>query len=153
MNIISGDFEVVKVFLVGSEYYIIGTAPLQQNEIENLAATAELSANQVNDAVVEIEEGDVYFRKRLLNYGYYNGSTNSFESYFDYIEDYRVNDFVPSISRDYGKPNAFSEEARRVRRSASITYSDAHVMDSDRLSLSSFNNSLANFLDLSLIHI
>jgi len=90
----------------------------------------------------------VYFRKRLLNYGYYNGSTNSFESYFDYIEDYRVNDFVPDISRDYGKPNAFSEEARRVHRSASITYSDAHVMDSDRLSLSSFNNSLANFLDI-----
>ena len=59
-----------------------------------------------------------------------------------------MNDFISKASNDFGKPNAFSEEASRIHRNSSITYSDAHVMDSDRLSLSSFNNSLANFLDI-----
>ena len=100
------------------------------------------------EAVIEIDSGDVYFRKRLLNYGFSDGTTNTSLTYVDYVEDYRFTDFIPAISNDFGKPNAFSEEASRIHRNSSITYSDAHVMDSDRLSVSSFNNSLANFLDI-----
>jgi|DEB0MinimDraft_6_1074348.scaffolds.fasta_scaffold06444_1 hypothetical protein len=114
----------------------------------NAAATAELSASQSNEAVVELYDGDVYFRKRILNYGYYDGNSNRLDSYIDDVEDYKFHDFIKNSSNDFGKPNAYSEDEIRVKRNSSITYSDAYVMDSDRLSLSSFNNSLANFFDI-----
>lgn len=113
-----------------------------------VAATADLSSSQSNEAVVELYDGDVYFRKRLLNYGYYDGASNQLKTYVDNVEDYRFHDFIKTVSNDFGKPNAYSEDEIRIKRNSSITYSDAHVMDSDRLSLSSFNNSLANFLDI-----
>lgn len=109
---------------------------------------ADLSVTNVDDAVIELDNGDVYFRKRLLNHGFSDGTTNTSVTYVDYVEDYRFTDFSSTISNDFGKPNAYSEDAGRIHRNSSITYSDAHVMDSDRLSLSSFNNSLANFLDI-----
>jgi hypothetical protein len=144
-----GLFFVSRVELRGDNYIAVGNAPFTTSAHFLTTATANLLSTQVNQAVVEVDDGDVYFRKRLLNYGFWDGSTsNSFESYVDYVEDYRVNDFVPNIGNDFGKPNAFSEEAGRIHRNSSITYSDAYVMDSDRLSLSSFNNSLANFLDI-----
>jgi len=110
---------------------------------------ADLSVINVDDdAVIELDNGDVYFRKRLLNYGFSDGTTNTSLTYVDYVEDYRFTDFISTVSNDFGKPNAYSEDAGRIHRNSSITYSDAYVMDSDRLSLSSFNNSLANFLDI-----
>jgi len=110
---------------------------------------ADLSVTNVDDgAVIELDNGDVYFRKRLLNHGFSDGTANTSVTYVDYVEDYRFTDFSSTISNDFGKPNAYSEDAGRIHRNSSITYSDAHVMDSDRLSLSSFNNSLANFLDI-----
>ena len=143
-----GLFFVSRVELRGSNYIAVGNAPFTTSVHFLTTATANLLSTQVNQAVVEVDDGDVYFRKRPLNYGFFDGTTNTFQSYVDYVEDYRVNDFVPSVGNDIGKPNAFSEEACRIHRNSSITYSDAHVMDSDRLSLSSFNNSLANFLDI-----
>ena len=110
---------------------------------------ADISVSGVDDdAVIELDNGDVYFRKRILNYGHLNSTTNTSSVYIDYVEDYRFTDFISTVSNDFGKPNAFSEEAARVQRLSSLTYSDAYVMDSDRLSLTSFNNSLANFLDI-----
>ena len=110
---------------------------------------ADLSVINVDDdAVIELDNGDVYFRKRLLNHGFSDGTTNTSLTYVDYVEDYRFTDFISNVSNDFGKPNAYSEDAGRVHRNSSITYSDAYIMDSDRLSLSSFNNSLANFLDI-----
>ena len=100
-----------------------------------------------NQPVIQIYSGDVYYRKRRLIHGIREGVKNRIISFTSYIEDYRINDFVDA-SNDYGKPNAFAPDADVVSRNSSITYSDAHVMDSDRLSLSSFNNSLANFLDI-----
>ena len=110
---------------------------------------ADISVSGIdNDAVIELDNGDVYFRKRILNYGHLNSTTNTSSVYIDYIEDYRFTDFISTVSNDFGKPNAFSEEAVRVQRLSSLTYSDAYVMDSDRLSVTSFNNTLANFLDI-----
>ena len=100
-----------------------------------------------NQPVIQIYSGDVYYRKRRLIHGIREGVKNRIISFTSYIEDYRINDFVDA-SNDYGKPNAFAPDADVVKRNSSITYSDAYVMDSDRLSLSSFNNSLANFLDI-----
>lgn len=143
-----GTVEVENVFARGTEYVISGSSIAQTTLTDATSLTVELTSSQLNEAVVEIDDGDVYFRRRHLKYGYLTSTKNNLLDYTDFVEDYRMNDFISKASNDFGKPNAFSEEASRIHRNSSITYSDAHVMDSDRLSLSSFNNSLANFLDI-----
>ena len=136
---------VTNVTSIGGVFRVKGTS-LSENTVGGTASISVDSFSSEN--VIELDSGDVYFRKRLLNYGFLDGGVNTSFSYVDYIEDYRFSDFISNVSNDFGKPNAFSEEASRIHRNSSITYSDAYVMDSDRLSLSSFNNSLANFLDI-----
>ena len=143
-----GDVEVKNVFARGTEYVISGSSIAQTTLTDETSLTVQLTSSQLNEAVIEIDDGDVYFRRRHLKYGYLTSTKNNLLDYTDFVEDYRMNDFISKASNDFGKPNAFSEEAGRIHRKSSITYSDAHVMDSDRLSLSSFNNSLANFLDI-----
>ena len=139
-------FTVTNVQQRGDKFLLsLNAVNLSTFDASSVTATVQ---NITSENVVELDSGDVYFRKRLLNHGFASGSTNESFTYVDYIEDYRFTDFISKVSNDFGKPNAFSEDALRINRTSSITYSDAHVMDSDRLSLSSFNNSLANFLDI-----
>ena len=139
-------FTVTNVQQRGDRFLLtLNAINLSTFDTSSVTATVQ---NITSENVVELDSGDVYFRKRLLNHGFASGSTNESFTYVDYIEDYRFTDFISKVSNDFGKPNAFSEEAIRINRTSSITFSDAHVMDSDRLSLSSFNNSLANFLDI-----
>jgi hypothetical protein len=139
-------FTVTNVQQRGDKFLLsLNAINLSTFDASSVTATVQ---NITSENVVELDSGDVYFRKRLLNYGFASGSTNESFTYVDYIEDYRFTDFISTVSNDFGKPNAYSEDAGRVHRNSSITYSDAYVMDSDRLSLSSFNNSLANFLDI-----
>jgi len=113
------------------------------------------------EAVVIANQGDVYFRLRRIRkpntfYDEYFLSekfeNNVYAYDIDYIEDYSVSDFFKSKAISRGKPYAYMTEARTVRRKSSITYSDAYVLDSDRLNLSSFNASLANWSDLDIAH-
>ena len=142
------EFVVTNVVYENGSYTLTGTSVALDSVQGNNIASITLTAASQNENVIELDNGDVYFRKRILNYGYKDGSDNKFLTYTDFIEDYRLNDFIPIVANDFGKPNAFSEDAARVDRKASLTYSDAFLLDSGRLSLSSFNNSLANFLDI-----
>jgi hypothetical protein len=147
VNIISVSFDTYSGRYTIRAVHILQTPTVLSNELSNESGTMILSSVQPQ-ATIKIDSGDVYYRKRILFYGTEELSKNRILSFVDYVEDYRINDFISKASNDFGKPNAFSEEASRIHRNSSITYSDAHVMDSDRLSLSSFNNSLANFLDI-----
>ena len=110
-------------------------------------------------AVITMSEGDVYHRVRKLrskntffDEGDYPDSfrKNSFLYDVGYIEDESVSDFFVSNSISIGKPYAYQEDARTIRRKSSITYSDKYVIDSDRMNLSSFNLSLANWSDMDI---
>lgn len=123
-------------------------------------ATATVTAGtytvQSTEKVIEISNGDVYHRAR--NCFVYNdqidtltfsaSSTNNSLAVF--IEDYSVSDFFKSKASSIGRPFSYIPNAKEIRRKASITYSDVYVVDSDRLGLSSFNLSLANWKDLQL---
>jgi hypothetical protein len=108
-------------------------------------------------AVVTFSEGDIYHRPRRLRMpnAFFEDADypdkfrkNTYAYDIDYIEDASVSDFFTSNSVSIGKPYAYNKDAKTIRRRASITYSDAFVIDSDRLNLSSFNLSLANWTDL-----
>jgi len=117
--------------------------------------------NNYQDAVITCNQGDVYFRIRKIRkpnmfwqeYFLDERFENNVYAYdIDYIEDYSVSDFFDSKTISRGKPYAYLPEAREVRRKSSVTYSDAYVLDSDRLNLSSFNASFANWTDLDIAH-
>jgi len=109
---------------------------------------------------ITLNQGDVYFRLRQLfkPVDWYRelflndifSASPSFD--LDFIEDYSVSDFFSSKAFSKGRPYARQVDAKTVRRKSSITYSDAYTIDSDRLGLSSFNLSLANYTDLDLLY-
>jgi hypothetical protein len=140
---VSGSFNYESTLRVTNTNPSVTTIPEQI-----LGVNGTLDSSQANNAIVEITTGDVYYRRRRTITGKRDADKNLQVKGISFIEDYRISDFVDEAVNDFGKPNAYSEEADVVVRNSSITYSDAHVMDSDRLSLSSFNNSLANFLDI-----
>jgi hypothetical protein len=112
-------------------------------------ASYTLNLTNSNDAVVQLSQGDVYYRPRLLKVGE-KAYANNFK--FGFIEDYSVSDFFSSKSTSAGRPHAVQPDAQTVFRSASVTYSDPFVVDSKYLGLSSFNPSLANFYDFQYLH-
>ena len=112
------------------------------------------------ESVITFSDGDVYYRPRNIRKNPYSSSAGNYDESSDssttysleYVEDYSLNDFFSSKNISVGKPNAYIEDAKSIRRRSSITYSDAFVMDSNKLNLSSFNLSLANWTDLELSH-
>lgn len=146
------DLTVLNVYEDDGTYYAYAA---------NNAGTAPPSGTSVvtvtnPDSVIQLSEGDVYFRPRVLyvsnkqidNISYKGaGST---PSVVDFTEDYSVCDFFDSKSRSTGKPYSYIPDAKTMRRLSSVTYSDAFVADSDVLGLSSFNLSLANWSDLDI---
>jgi len=110
------------------------------------------------EPVIEITQGDVYFRPRLLFTANRQidqltyRSAGSMPAIVDWVEDYSVSDFFKSKLTSKGKPYAYIPESKTIRRLASITYSDAYTIDSDKLNLSSFNLSTANWKDLDIEH-
>ena len=146
------DVTVLNVYEEDGTYYAYAT---------NNAGTAPPAGSSVvtvtnPDSVIQLSEGDVYFRPRVLyvsnkqidNISYKGaGST---PSVVDFTEDYSVCDFFNSKSRSTGKPYSYIPEAKTMRRLSSVTYSDAFTSDSDILGLSSFNLSLANWKDLDI---
>ena len=111
------------------------------------------------EKVIDLSLGDVYFRKRSLysstaNDKIFSGQLANVPSVamVKYIEDYSVSDFFDSKSSSIGRPIAPIADAKTVKRSGSITYSEVYLEDGTFNGLSSFNLSLANFKDLSYEH-
>lgn len=125
--------------------------------VSNTTVTAGTYTVQNPEKVINISIGDVYHRAR--NCFVYNdqidtltySSSSSNNSVVEFIEDYSVSDFFKSKASSIGRPFGYIPDAKNNRRRASITYSDAYLLDSDRLGLSSFNLSLANWKDLELV--
>lgn len=111
------------------------------------------------EKVVDISLGDVYFRRRALytsvgNLRLVSGQNayNPTTAIVGYIEDYSVSDFFTSNSSSIGRPIAYIPDAKTVKRSGSITYSEPYLQEGTFNGLSSFNLSLANFKDLAYEH-
>lgn len=96
------------------------------------------------DTVVELTDGDVYYRLRQLRHGKDHTTYNYIT---EYIEDSSLSDFFASNQQSYGRSNLYSPSTIQLYRKASITYSEPFNYDSQDLFLSSFNLSLANFSD------
>lgn len=146
------DLTVLNVYQEDGLYYAYA------NNNSGTAPPSGSSSTTVSnpDSVIQLVEGDVYLRPRVLyvsnkqidNISYKGaGST---PSVVDFTEDYSVCDFFSSKSRSTGKPYSYIPDAKTMRRLSSVTYSDAFVADSDALGLSSFNLSLANWSDLDI---
>ena len=139
-----------------------GTFSYQYRGVVSAQSVASCSVNNFSDANVTISRGDVFFRARQLvtrdstmtssTLLSLNWDESSFSTIVDFIEDYSISDFYRSSGFVTNKPYAFIPDSKTIRRRSSITYSDAYVIDSDRLNLSSFNLSLANWTDLDLMH-
>jgi len=154
-DILSGtniDLTVLNVYEEDGVYYAYA---------ENNAAVAPPSGSSSvtvtnPDSVIQISQGDVYFRVRNCVVSTSQINTLTFtnlasqNSRTEFIEDYSVSDFFKSKRSSIGRPFAYIPEARTMHRKAAITYSDAYLIDSDRMNLSSFNLSLANWIDLDI---
>lgn len=93
-------------------------------------------------AAGNITQGDVWVKPRLIrNDNFVNAQTYIFFP----VEDYNLSDFTPSASWGKGRPNAFSEDAKEVRRFSTVTYSETYFNETNVNGLSSFNLGLANF--------
>jgi hypothetical protein len=110
------------------------------------------------DSMVQIDQGDSYFRLRTLFYAsaptkgdvWRNlSAAYSQNALVDFIEDPRVSDFFASNYTSLGKRYAYLPDNRRIKRYGSITYSDSFSIDNTTLGLSSFNITTLNFKDLS----
>jgi hypothetical protein len=107
------------------------------------------------DAIVETNNGDCYYRPRQIKLNPISVSPNtapdnvSGTRYVDYfVEDLSVSDFFTSNFISVGRPNAAAPNAVQIDRRSSITYSEPYALDSSILKLSSFNGSQGNFVDL-----
>jgi hypothetical protein len=128
------------------------------------SGTHTVEVTNANPAVVELTQGDVYFRLRLLlgttsGFGDFNGSkylilaaANNSNGIVKYIEDENVSDFYKSAYSSKGRIHLYSPNAERVKRTASITYSDAFSGVANILNLSSFNLALGNYYDFNKEH-
>jgi hypothetical protein len=112
--------------------------------LSGTSATGVSMTIQNNDPVVEVVEGDVWFRLRQLRHGV---DVDEYNYLTDYIEDFSLSDFFSSNENSQGRANLYSPTAMQIKRLASVTYSEPFVFDSSQLQLSSFNLSLANFKD------
>ena len=73
---------------------------------------------------------------------------NKFVYRTENLESFTVSDKLGEKMWNQGRPHVKYENAATFRRFNGVTYSDAYAEDVDRLSLSSFNATLANFYSL-----
>ena len=112
------------------------------------------SISNLNEAIIETFNGDTYYRLRQMNvvtnYGTTPLITTTYEDTF--VEDNSITDFADSKFISIGRPNAPAPTAGQVYRKSTLTYSEPYVLDSQVLSLSSFNLGQANFVDFSPVY-
>ena len=131
---------------IGLNYLVYGTVV---SGTFTASATPTLTISNITDAVISMDEGDCYYRPRLLRYG---KKAKTFGYFVNNIESDRVSDFFQSTYTSIGRPLVENVNAKTVYRTGSVTYSGPFVVDSYYLGLSSFNPSTANFYDLNYIH-
>lgn len=156
LSVGSNTISIGNVYKKGSNYYFYATdnssTPLAVNTYSSVTVSS-------TEKVIDINLGDVYFRRRELKTTARNSTFSGGErkypplsSIIHYIEDYSVSDFFDSKSTSIGRPISYIPDVETIKRKASITYSDFDSEDSFRLNLSSFNLSLSNFKDLAYEH-
>ena len=126
----------------------------------SLISYGSVVINNFDEACINITNGDAYNRVRKLQRPSILSSKdvpdkfrkNAYVYGVSYVESDSISDFFGSKFYSKGRSFAFIPAADTIRRRSSITYSDAYVIDSDKLNLSSFNLSLANWTDLDLIY-
>lgn len=137
------------VSTAGNEFYAYSLSgiPLSTGSYSNATV-------QNPDTVIDLSLGDAYFRLRSLfaatqqpDQVTYRDQASQ-DAIVEYIEDYSVSDFFASKSSSIGRPIAYIPDAKTVKRSGSITYSEPYLQEGTFNGLSSFNLSLANFKDL-----
>ena len=113
------------------------------------ASTYTVNIQNSTDCVVQLDEGDIYFRLRQFRYG---KNANSSNYLVRYAEASNVSDFFTSSNTSIGRPFTVQPDAKTVYRTGSVTYSDPFLIDIQTNGLSSFNPTLANFYDLNYVH-
>lgn len=116
---------------------------------------------------ITLNEGDVWFRPIAVNFKDIDGGyqdliipplednenarpKSNFKNY--YLESATATDLFRGDSVSIGRPNVMSSDSSETVREATIIYSDPSNPESKTTNYSSFNNSLANFKDLSEKH-
>ena len=153
--ITSGIYSITigNVYKDGSNYYFHAEETTNSTFTLNVAYAGTVTNN---DKVIEITQGDAYFRPRYMFTVARPLNVTAKVKYLPYpnvivesLDFYNVSDFFDSKSSSIGRPIAYIPNAKRYKRKASITYSDVFTIDGSRNGLSSFNLSLANYKDLS----
>jgi hypothetical protein len=153
--ITSGIYSVTigNVYKDGNNYYFYAEETTNSTFTLNVSYSASVTNT---DKVIEIVQGDAYFRPRYMFTVARPLNITSKVKHLPYpnvivesLDFYNVSDFFDSKSSSIGRPIAYIPNAKRYKRKASITYSDVFTIDGSRNGLSSFNLSLANYKDLS----
>ena len=155
--ITSGSFSITigNVYKDGSTYYFFAEETTDSIFSLNVSNSGSVTNT---DKVIEITQGDAYFRLRNCFTSVNQISRRNFRTFLvqnsvtRFIESYSVSDFFESESSSIGRPIAYIQNAKQLKRKSSITYSDFYSVDSSILNLTSFNLSLANFKDLAIEH-
>jgi hypothetical protein len=139
--------------VAGTDYYYLVDCTIQTG-LFSAGDTFVVGVNPLNitnstECVVQLDEGDTYYRMRRMRYG---SEPNTFNYLVDYIESEEVSDFFVSNNTSIGRPFTVLPDAKTVYRTGSVTYSDPFLIDVQTNGLSSFNPTLANFYDLNYIH-
>ena len=123
-----------------------------------------IQVNNGYEAISEVTQGDAYFRLRLLlgttsgfsdateDDAILSAAANNGNGIVKFIEDDSVSDFYMSEYSSKGRPHVYLPDAARVKRTASVTYSDPFSGVGSILTLSSFNLSLSNYYDYNNEH-
>jgi len=139
----------VEMMSDGTAYYVtfVNTGSYNEVTTETYAATVTNTTT-----IVRFTGGDSYLRPRIMKV---NPTTDTSDADFvkqtqyesQIVESMALNDFIKSNYYSLGKPNVVNKDAKIYHRKSSITYSDAYAIDNPINTLSSFNNSLANWVD------
>lgn len=151
----SNTITIGNVYKEGSTYYFYAS----DKSVTPLGVASYTDATiSGTEKVIEITQGDAYFRLRNCFTSVTQINRRNFRTFLvqnsvtRFVESYSVSDFFVSESSSIGRPISYIPDASQVKRKASITYSDYYSVDSSVLNLSSFNLSLANFKDLAVEH-
>lgn len=152
INISSLDNTYNSVRLVNVIQKAGGVEFTMSDVVDGSYAVAYIS--NLTDGIVQTFNGDVYYRPRQIKMNPNGDKTNKtgilYENFF--VEDNSVSDFFSSSVTSAGRPNAPAATVGQIYRASDITYSDPYALDSQVLSLSSFNLSGGNFASMQPSH-
>jgi len=143
---------------IGPSYRIVRTPIVLPGQGED---GADLTIYQTNHEFSShsISEGDVWFRRIAMNIAQYSGGkfkniiraeNSSSPRFFDYyVESNRFTDqFADSKTVGKGKALIYSPEARELKKSSSIIFSNINTRSSRYNRLSTFDATSANFKEI-----